>query len=106
MRLLVAGGAGFIGSNYVELHLDQHPDDSIRVLDKLTYAGRVENLAGLDENDPKSMARWMRKMGREMGDEFGGEDFDEMIDEMESGKDPDSGGDDGGSPDGGTDPSD
>ena len=43
------------------------------------------SLSGLDENDPKSMARWMRKMGREMGDELGGEDVDEMIDEMERG---------------------
>ena len=47
------------------------------------------SLAGLDENDPRSMARWMRKMGREMGEEFGGEDFDEMVDEMESGNMPD-----------------
>jgi putative FmdB family regulatory protein len=47
------------------------------------------NLAGLDENDPRSMARWMRKMGKEMGEEFGGEDFDAMVDEMESGKMPD-----------------
>jgi putative FmdB family regulatory protein len=64
------------------------------------------NLAGLDENDPKSMARWMRKMGREMGDEFGGEDFDEMVDEMESGKDPESGGDEDGSAGDGGDSSD
>jgi dTDP-glucose 4,6-dehydratase len=49
MKLLVAGGAGFIGSNYVHRRLDQHPDDSVRVLDKLTYAGRRENLADLDE---------------------------------------------------------
>jgi putative FmdB family regulatory protein len=47
------------------------------------------NLAGLDENDPRSMARWMRKMGKEMGDEFGGAEFDEMVDEMESGQAPD-----------------
>jgi dTDP-glucose 4,6-dehydratase len=47
MRLLVAGGAGFIGSTYVERRLAEHPDDSVRVLDKLTYAGRRENLAGL-----------------------------------------------------------
>jgi len=43
-------------------------------------------LGGLDENDPKSVARWMRKMGSEMGDEMGGADFDEMIDEMEHGE--------------------
>jgi putative FmdB family regulatory protein len=47
------------------------------------------NLSGLDENDPRSMARWMRKMGQEMGDELGGEDFEEMLDEMEAGKAPD-----------------
>jgi dTDP-glucose 4,6-dehydratase len=49
MRLLVAGGAGFIGSNYVRQRLDAHPDDAVRVLDKLTYAGRRENLEGLDD---------------------------------------------------------
>jgi dTDP-glucose 4,6-dehydratase len=46
MKLLVAGGAGFIGSAYVRHRLDSHPDDSVRVLDKLTYAGRRENLDG------------------------------------------------------------
>jgi dTDP-glucose 4,6-dehydratase len=46
VRLLVAGGAGFIGSAYVRLRLDSHPDDSVVVLDKLTYAGRRENLDG------------------------------------------------------------
>jgi dTDP-glucose 4,6-dehydratase len=49
VRLLVAGGAGFIGSNYVRHHLDSHPADTVRVLDKLTYAGRRENLEGLPE---------------------------------------------------------
>ncbi|MBM3666310.1 MAG: dTDP-glucose 4,6-dehydratase [Actinobacteria bacterium] len=47
MRLLVTGGAGFIGSNYVRRRLAEHPGDSVRVLDKLTYAGRTENLEGL-----------------------------------------------------------
>jgi dTDP-glucose 4,6-dehydratase len=49
VKLLVAGGAGFIGSNYVRQHLDSHPGDTVRVLDKLTYAGRRENLDGLPE---------------------------------------------------------
>ena len=44
-------------------------------------------LGGLDENDPKGLARAMRKMGHEMGDEFAGPEFDEAIDEMESGGD-------------------
>ncbi len=44
------------------------------------------NLGGLDENDPKSVARWMRKMGKEMGEDVAGEDFDQMMDEVESGE--------------------
>lgn len=38
------------------------------------------SLSGLDENDPKSVARWMKRMGKEMGEDVG-EDFDESIDE-------------------------
>ncbi len=47
MTLLVAGGAGFIGSCYVRHRLEAHRDDDVRVLDKLTYAGRPDNLKGL-----------------------------------------------------------
>ena len=50
MKLLVAGGAGFIGSNYVRRRVETHPDDTVRVLDKLTYAGRRENLDGIPED--------------------------------------------------------
>lgn len=38
-------------------------------------------LAGLDENDPASVARWAKKMGNQMGEELG-EDWDEMVDQM------------------------
>ena len=48
MKVLVAGGAGFIGSAYVRRRLDDDPRGSVRVLDKLTYAGRRENLDGLE----------------------------------------------------------
>jgi dTDP-glucose 4,6-dehydratase len=44
MKILVTGGAGFIGSNFVHYMLREHPDYEIGVLDKLTYAGRKENL--------------------------------------------------------------
>lgn len=44
MKILVTGGAGFIGSNFVHYMLKKHPDYEIVVLDKLTYAGRRENL--------------------------------------------------------------
>ena len=52
------------------------------------------SLGDLDADDPKSVSRWMRKMGSEMGDELGGEDVDEMIDDIESGGG-DGSGDDG-----------
>ena len=58
------------------------------------------SLSGIDENDPKSMARWMRKMGKELGEEFSGAEFDQMVDEMEAGNMPD---DDGGGGMGGAD---
>jgi putative FmdB family regulatory protein len=45
------------------------------------------SLADLDESDPRSMARWARRMGREMGEELGPE-FDEMVDRMEAGEMP------------------
>ena len=39
------------------------------------------NFAGLDENDPGSVARWMKKMGKELGEDFGGEDIDQLAEE-------------------------
>ena len=44
MKILITGGAGFIGSNFVHYMRKKHPDYEIVVLDKLTYAGRKENL--------------------------------------------------------------
>jgi dTDP-glucose 4,6-dehydratase len=46
--LLVTGGAGFIGSNFVRFFLEQHPDVHVVVLDALTYAGNLANLADLE----------------------------------------------------------
>ena len=43
--VLVTGGAGFIGSNFVQYLLGERADTSVVVLDKLTYAGNEENLA-------------------------------------------------------------
>lgn len=50
MRILVTGGAGFIGSNFVRYVYRERPDWHITVYDKLTYAGNKTNIAGLDES--------------------------------------------------------
>lgn len=50
MRLLVAGGAGFIGSNFIHYMLQAHPDYFILNYDKLTYAGNLDNLKDIADN--------------------------------------------------------
>jgi len=50
MRFLVTGGAGFIGCNFVRLLANKYPDAEIVVLDKLTYAGRMENLQDVKDS--------------------------------------------------------
>lgn len=50
MNLLVTGGAGFIGSNYVHYVLDNHPDYKVINLDLLTYAGNIHNLDDVKDN--------------------------------------------------------
>ncbi len=66
-KLLVTGGAGFIGSNFIKYYLENHPNDQIVNFDKLTYAGNLENLKDVENNknytfvkgdiaDPKAVA--------------------------------------------------
>ena len=50
MKLLVTGGAGFIGSNFILYWLKRYPQDKIVNLDKLTYAGNLENLTSVEKN--------------------------------------------------------
>lgn len=50
MKLLVTGGAGFIGSNFIHYWLEKHPEDQIVNLDILTYAGNLENLSDIEKN--------------------------------------------------------
>jgi len=52
MKLVVTGGSGFIGSNFIRWVLAEHPDDRVVNLDKLTYAGNPANLADV-ERDPR-----------------------------------------------------
>ena len=49
-NIIVTGGCGFIGSNFVHYVVDQHPDVHVTVLDALTYAGNIANIAGLPED--------------------------------------------------------
>ncbi len=51
MKLVVTGGAGFIGSNFIYYELSHHPEDEIICLDKLTYAGNLETLAEAMKHD-------------------------------------------------------
>ncbi|GEP75339.1 dTDP-glucose 4,6-dehydratase [Weissella thailandensis] len=70
-NILVTGGAGFIGTNFVRYVVAEHPDVKITVLDKLTYAGNAENLADLptdqvtlvvgDTNDAKLVDELVQK---------------------------------------------
>ena len=50
MRLLITGGAGFIGSNFIHYWMDKYPEDKIVNLDDLTYAGNLENLKDVESN--------------------------------------------------------
>ena len=52
-KIIVTGGAGFIGSNFVHYVVNHHPEVHVTVLDKLTYAGNRANLAGLPEDRVK-----------------------------------------------------
>lgn len=49
--ILVTGGCGFIGSNFIRMQLEKYPDQTVHNVDKLTYAGNLENLADLEQND-------------------------------------------------------
>ena len=50
MKILVTGGAGFIGSNFIHYWLKNHPQDKVTNFDKLTYAGNLESLKDLEKN--------------------------------------------------------
>lgn len=51
MKILVTGGAGFIGSNFVKYWLEKYPEDKVANLDALTYAGNLENLRDIEKDE-------------------------------------------------------
>jgi dTDP-glucose 4,6-dehydratase len=57
MKILVTGGAGFMGSNFIRYLLQKYPDYKIINLDKLTYAGNLENLKDVEENPNYSFVK-------------------------------------------------
>jgi len=57
MKILVTGGAGFIGSNFIHYLLREHSDWEITNLDKLTYAGNLENLRDIEQDDRYTFIR-------------------------------------------------
>lgn len=57
MKLLITGGAGFIGSNFILYWLANHPQDQVVNFDKLTYAGNLENLKEVEKNPNYSFVR-------------------------------------------------
>jgi len=73
-RILVTGGAGFIGSNFVRMVLSEHPDCFVVNLDKLTYAGNLENLAEFMEHEKHKFVK---------GDICDGALVEKLIDECE-----------------------
>src|ERR1700761_684057 len=57
MNILVTGGAGFIGSNFLNLMVPRHPEHHFINVDKLTYAANLENLSGIAERKNYSLER-------------------------------------------------
>ena len=78
VKILVTGGAGFIGSNFIRCGLQWHSDWAVTNLDKLTYAGNLENLKAL-ENDPRYSFIKGDIADRESVDRLLGQGFDVIV---------------------------
>jgi dTDP-glucose 4,6-dehydratase len=74
MKLLVTGGAGFIGSNFVHYILREHPDYEVINLDALTYAGSLDNLEGIMGNPRHRFVQGRIEDGKLVGDLMAGVD--------------------------------
>lgn len=74
MKVLVTGGAGFIGSNFIHYWLKNHPEDEIINFDKLTYAGNLENLTAVENNSRYTFIRGDITDGKQVVDAMIGVD--------------------------------
>jgi dTDP-glucose 4,6-dehydratase len=78
-KVLITGGAGFIGSNYVHFHADKYPEDKIVVLDKLTYAGNLDNINSLLDRKRVTFIQGDIADQKFIADLFAKERFDTVI---------------------------
>ncbi|SHN11381.1 dTDP-glucose 4,6-dehydratase [Halanaerobium congolense] len=79
MNILVTGGAGFIGSNFIFYMLNQHPDYRIFCLDDLTYAGNLKTLEPIIDNDNFRFVKGNIRDRDFVFDLFKGENFDMVV---------------------------
>ena len=79
MKLLVTGGAGFIGANFIFYMLDAHPEDEIVCLDALTYAGNLETLAPVMDNERFQFVKGDVADRDAVFDLFARENFDTVV---------------------------
>ncbi len=79
MKILVTGGAGFIGSNYIYYHLSKHPDDNIVCYDLLTYAGNLKTLRNALHNNNFKFIKGDITDRNDVFDLFSKEKFDVVI---------------------------
>lgn len=78
-RILVTGGAGFIGSNFIRLMLDRHPDYKIINVDVLTYAGNLENLQDIEDKPNYEFIRADIRDRAKMNELFARYDIDAVL---------------------------
>lgn len=79
MKILVTGGAGFIGSNFVRYMLGEYPDAETVNLDVLTYAGNLENLAGLEDDARYTFAKGDIASAGDVAGVFEQHEFDAVV---------------------------
>ena len=79
MHILVTGGAGFIGSNFIHHLLEAYPDESVVNFDALTYAGNLENLAPVEKNPRYVFVKGDIAERAQVAEVFGAYTFDAVI---------------------------
>ena len=79
MKLLVTGGAGFIGSNFIRYMLNKHPEVEIVNMDILTYAGNLENLSLIEKNPHYTFIKGNIASAKDVDAVFKSHSFDAVI---------------------------